>query len=68
MNGALYLVRSNTLRATGRIYSRPAQTYGVLMDRLHSIEIETPLDLAFARMVVDQRMIDLTPWSDKNEA
>ena len=62
MNGGLYLVRSATLRETGRIYARPQSTYGIVMDRLHSIEIEVPLDLAFARLVADKGMLDLSPW------
>jgi CMP-N,N'-diacetyllegionaminic acid synthase len=62
MNGAFYLIRWNTLRETRRIYCRPQGTYGIVMDRVHSIEIEVPLDLAFARLVAEAGLIDLSPW------
>jgi CMP-N-acetylneuraminic acid synthetase len=62
MNGALYLIRWETLRKTRKIYSTPNRSYGLLMDRLHSIEIESLFDLAFAETVVAQRLLDLSPW------
>jgi CMP-N,N'-diacetyllegionaminic acid synthase len=66
MNGAFYLIRWTTLRATGRIYANPESTYGILMDRVHSTEIETPLDLSFARLVAEQGLVDLSPWRGRD--
>jgi CMP-N,N'-diacetyllegionaminic acid synthase len=64
MNGALYLIRWQTMRKHRKIYADPAASYGVLMDRLHSIEIETAADLAYASYVVDHGMLDASPWRE----
>lgn len=62
MNGALYLIRWKTMKKMTRIYSNPGGTYGLLMDRLHSIEIETLDDLAYANHVIQQGLLDRSPW------
>lgn len=61
-NGALYLIRWQTMKKNGRIYFSPEKTYGLIMDRLHSIEIESAFDLAFASYVVDRGLLDMSPW------
>jgi len=65
MNGALYLIGWEALRKHRKIYADPSASYGVLMDRLHSIEIESAADLAYASYVVEHGMLDLSPWQDK---
>ncbi|MBR0826179.1 acylneuraminate cytidylyltransferase family protein [Bradyrhizobium manausense] len=62
MNGALYLIGWDALRQHRKIYADPTASYGVLMDRLHSIEIENAADLAFASYVLESGMIDASPW------
>ena len=62
MNGALYLIGWDAMRKHGKIYSDPAASYGILMDRLHSIEIETAADLAYASYVIEHGMLDASPW------
>lgn len=62
MNGALYLIGWDAMRKHGKIYSDPAASYGILMDRLHSIEIETAADLAYASYVIEHDMLDASPW------
>jgi N-acylneuraminate cytidylyltransferase/CMP-N,N'-diacetyllegionaminic acid synthase len=62
MNGALYLIRWETLRRHRKIYSTPERSYGLLIDRLHSIEIESHIDLAFANWAVEQGLLDPSPW------
>ena len=62
MNGALYLIRWSAMKEKRRIYSNPARTYGLLMDRLHSVEIETPDDLEYANHVVETGQLDRSPW------
>jgi CMP-N,N'-diacetyllegionaminic acid synthase len=62
MNGALYLVGWDAMRKHRKIYSDPAKSYGILMDRLHSIEIETAADLAYASYVLEHGMLDASPW------
>jgi CMP-N-acetylneuraminic acid synthetase len=62
MNGALYLVGWDAMRQHRKIYADPAKSYGILMDRLHSIEIETAADLAYASYVIEHGMLDASPW------
>jgi CMP-N,N'-diacetyllegionaminic acid synthase len=64
MNGAFYLIRWNAMRSHRKIYADPAASYGILMDRLHSIEIETAADLAYASYVVEKGVLDLSPWGE----
>lgn len=63
MNGALYLFNWDRFMASGRIYDRPETAYGLPMDRVHSLEIETPDDLAYAEFLADTGRIDLSPWA-----
>lgn len=63
MNGALYLVGWDAFRITGSIYGKPERSFGLLMDRYHSIEIENEGDLARARYAVEMGLIDLGEWS-----
>jgi len=62
MNGALYLIRWETFKTTGKIYSNPENCFGVVMDQWHSIEIETPEDLALAKWAVEKRCLDIAHW------
>ena len=62
MNGALYLIGWEAIRRHGQIYATPNKSYGVLMDRLHSIEIESAADLAYATYVIEQGLLDPAPW------
>lgn len=63
MNGALYLVRWETMKTTGEIYGDPETTYGYKMDRHHSVEIETPFDLEIARFLAEKGEIDMADWT-----
>jgi len=65
MNGALYLVGWEAMRKHRRIYADPEASYGILMDRLHSIEIESAADLAYASYVVEHGMLDASPWRSR---
>ncbi|MBX3515283.1 MAG: acylneuraminate cytidylyltransferase family protein [Xanthobacteraceae bacterium] len=62
MNGALYLIRWRAMKETGKVYSNPKKSFGLVMDRLHSIEIETLYDLAFAEFAVERGLLDTSPW------
>ena len=62
MNGALYLFRWSAFKETGKIYSTPDKCYGVLMDRYHSLEIESAEDLTLATFYAEKGYIDLSPW------
>ena len=62
MNGALYLFGWAAFKASGKIYGAPEKCFGMMMDRWHSIEIETAADLAFAEFAVTQGHLDTSPW------
>lgn len=62
MNGALYLIGWDAMRKHRKIYANPTASYGILMDRMHSIEIESAADLAYAAFVIEQGMLDPKPW------
>jgi CMP-N-acetylneuraminic acid synthetase len=62
MNGALYLIGWEAMRKHRKVYADPAASYGILMDRLHSIEIESAADLAYASYVIEHGMLDASPW------
>ncbi len=62
MNGALYLFRWDFFKMHRRIYEDPDTSYGYVMDRLHSIEIDEPIDLAWAEFLVEQGLLDITEW------
>jgi CMP-N,N'-diacetyllegionaminic acid synthase len=62
MNGALYLLRWEWFARSRRIYGDEAGSYGILMDRPHSLEIETPMDLAWGQFLVEQGLVDLSHW------
>ena len=64
MNGALYLVGWEAMRKHRKIYADPAASYGIMMDRLHSIEIESAADLAYASYVIEHGMLDASPWQE----
>lgn len=52
-NGALYLFAPQRFIATGRIYGTPSRSYGLLMDRWSSHEIEDMDDLAEAEWIFE---------------
>ncbi|VIO76735.1 N-acylneuraminate cytidylyltransferase [Bradyrhizobium ivorense] len=62
MNGALYLVGWDAMRKHRKIYADPSASYGIMMDRMHSIEIESAADLAYASYVIEHGMLDAAPW------
>lgn len=62
MNGAFYLIDWRSFERTGMIYGDAAGSYGIVMDPVHSIEIETPLDLAYAEFAVERGLIDIGHW------
>ena len=62
MNGALYLVGWEAMRKNGTIYGDPANTYGYVMDRYHSIEIDTPFDLSLVEFMVEKGFVDIKEW------
>lgn len=64
MNGALYLLRWDFFKRHRRRYCDPANTYGLLMDPAYSVEIDEPIDLAFAQFLVESGHVDLSFWTE----
>jgi N-acylneuraminate cytidylyltransferase/CMP-N,N'-diacetyllegionaminic acid synthase len=62
MNGALYLVRWDFFKRTRSFYSDPLNSYGYVMDRFHSVEVDEPVDLEWARFLVERGFVDMSPW------
>jgi hypothetical protein len=54
--------RLDAMRKHRKIYADPSASYGIMMDRLYSIEIESAADLAYASYVIEHGMLDASPW------
>lgn len=64
MNGALYLFRWDYFKQYQWIYQDRDRVFGQVMDRFHSVEIDEPVDLAWAEFLVQQGYVPLDPWQD----
>tara|TARA_R110000868_G_scaffold234535_2_gene488209 strand:- start:825 stop:1529 length:705 start_codon:yes stop_codon:yes gene_type:complete len=53
MNGALYVFDTEMFKMTGSIYGG-ARNYGILFDRWHGIEIDSPYDLEMAEYAYEK--------------
>lgn len=62
MNAALYLFSVEEFRATGRIYSDPEKSYGYLMPPEYSVEVDSPIDLAWAEFLVGRGDVRQADW------
>jgi N-acylneuraminate cytidylyltransferase/CMP-N,N'-diacetyllegionaminic acid synthase len=62
MNGALYLLRWNFFREHRARYVDRAGTYAHVMDRNHSLEIDDPVDLEWARFLWERGFINHGQW------
>ena len=63
MNGALYLLRWDFFRKHKAVTQDRDNTYGYVMDRFHSVEIDEPVDLAWARFLADSGTLDMNYWT-----
>ncbi len=62
MNAALYLVRWDHFKQTGRVYADRDRSYGYVMDPHYSIEIDHPIDLHEAEFMVQNGHVDMANW------
>ncbi|HEY6805825.1 MAG TPA: acylneuraminate cytidylyltransferase family protein [Pyrinomonadaceae bacterium] len=62
MNGALYLFKWDLFKEHHTMYVDRENTYGYIMDREHSIEIDEPIDLQWAEFLVERGVIDMSYW------
>lgn len=63
MNGALYLFRWDHFCQHRNIYADRERTYGLVMPDEYSIEIDSPINLAFAEFLVERGLIDRSIWN-----
>ena len=64
MNGAFYLFKWDYFKQHQWIYHDRDLVYGYPMDRLHSVEIDEPIDLLWAEFLVSQGHVALAAWQD----
>ncbi len=62
MNGALYAIRWEYFRRHGWIYHDRESVYGHVMDRFRSVEIDDPVDLAWAEHLVASGLVPASEW------
>jgi len=62
MNGGLYLFNWDFFKKHREIYHDPEKTFGYVMDRHHSIEIDEPIDLEWVEFLVANGHVDLSDW------
>ncbi len=62
MTGSLYLIDWKFFRKSEWIYGDAQNTYGYVMDKAHSTEIEAPDDLLSAEFLARNGNIDKTEW------
>ena len=62
MNGGLYLFKWDYFKEYRKIYYDPDNSYGYLMDKYHSIEIDEPIDLQWTEFLVSNGYVDISHW------
>lgn len=62
LNGVVYLFKVSALKNRHTFYSDPENSYGFETDPLHNIEIDSELNLEWAKFLVEKGHISLTPW------
>jgi CMP-N,N'-diacetyllegionaminic acid synthase len=63
MNGALYLFRWDFFKERRSLYCDRENTYGYMMDPHYSVEIDSPVDLAWAEFLVEKGHVDMAHWA-----
>lgn len=63
INGAFYLARWSQLRETGQLYGDPENTYAYVMDRFHSVNIDTEDDFLIAESFLESALVDSGDWA-----
>jgi CMP-N,N'-diacetyllegionaminic acid synthase len=61
-NGALYLFKWELFKKHHTMYADRERSYGYIMDRFHSVEIDEMIDLYWAEFLVENGYIDLSHW------
>jgi CMP-N,N'-diacetyllegionaminic acid synthase len=62
MNGALYLFKWDFFKEHQKIYSDRENSFGYVMDRYYSVEIDNMIDLHWAEYLVNNGHVNLSHW------
>lgn len=62
MNGALYLFKWDFFKEHNSIYSDREKSFGYIMDRYYSVEIDNLIDLHWAEFLIENGYVDLSHW------
>ncbi len=62
LNGVVYLFKWDSFRHRPTFYGDVENSYGFETDPLMNIEIDSQLNLEWARFLAEKGLIDLTPW------
>ena len=62
MNGGLYLFKWDFFRQHRTIYQDREKSFGYVMDRHHSIEIDEMIDLQWVEFLVNNGYVDMNAW------
>jgi CMP-N,N'-diacetyllegionaminic acid synthase len=62
MNGALYLFRWDFFKKHKALYKDREKSYGYVMDRYYSVEIDNMIDLQWAEFLVSKGYVDMSYW------
>lgn len=63
MNGALYLFKWDFFKKHQTIYKDREKSYGYLMDRHYSVEIDELIDLEWVEFMVSNGLVDISNWN-----
>lgn len=62
MNGAIFICDTEMFMREKSLYGDPERTYAHMMPKEYSVDIDDPIDLAFAEHLVSSGQIDLAKW------
>ena len=62
-NGALYLFKWEFFKQQKSMYSDRDRSFGYIMDRYHSIEIDEMIDLHWAEFLSNNHYVDMSNWN-----
>lgn len=62
MNGGLYLLKWDFFKKHRAIYQDRERSFGYVMDRHYSIEIDEPVDLHWCEFLVSNGYVDMAYW------
>jgi len=67
MNGAFYLAKWDFLKKHRSFFADEERTYGCVMDRYHSVDIDEVVDLRWAEFLVKNGYVDMSHWQPIRE-